>query len=96
MDRLIAARVRENPALAGRALGVLRRWRASASADVWPVLDEWRAILDGPLEGVLAVLEGEDERAVRLRQSSPFCGILPREERTRILLEHAGHDASPA
>jgi len=43
--------------------------------------------LDGALEDVLAVMESGDERAVRLRQSSPFAGFLTAEERNAILRE---------
>jgi len=48
-------------------------------------LDEWIAILDGPLPGVIEVLTADDERATRLRQSNPFAGLLSNEERSRIL-----------
>jgi hypothetical protein len=59
---------------------------------VRPVVEEWRAILDGPISGVFAVLEGVDERSMRLRQSSHFCGILTPAECTAIIMAHA-HDA---
>jgi hypothetical protein len=95
MDRLIAKRLRENPAVLDKARGVLANWLASCDASVRPAFEEWRSILDGPLSGVFAVLEGEDERSVRLRQSSPFCGILTPAERTAILLSHQ-HDQRAA
>ena len=95
MDRLIARRLREDPAVLDKARSVLARWTASCDDSVRPVLAEWRDILDGPLSGVLAMLEGEDERSVRLRQSSPFCGILTPAERTAILMSHA-HDQRAA
>jgi hypothetical protein len=60
----------------------------SCGASVRPVFEDWRAILDGPISGVFAVLEGKDERSMRLRQSSPFCGILTPAERTAILMSH--------
>jgi hypothetical protein len=95
MDRLIAQRLRENPAVLDKARSVLARWMSSCDASVRPALDEWRAILDGPVSGVFAVLEGEDERSMRLRQSSPFCGILTPAERTAILMSHR-HDQRAA
>jgi len=88
MDRLIAQRLRENPAVLDKARSVLAKWMTSCDASVRPVFEEWRAILDGPISGVFAVLEGEDERSMRLRQSSPFCGILTPAERTAILMSH--------
>jgi hypothetical protein len=92
MDRLIAQRLRENPAVLDKARTVLAKWMTSCDASVRPVFEEWRAILDGPISGVFAVLEGVDERSTRLRQSSPFCGILSPAERASILMSHA-HDA---
>jgi hypothetical protein len=86
MDRLIAQRLRENPAVLDKARSVLAKWMTSCDASVRPVFEEWRAILDGPISGVFAVLEGVDERSMRLRQSSPFCGILTPAERTAILM----------
>lgn len=86
MDRIIAEKVRENPQLVCRARATLQRWMESASAKSRPALEEWAGILEGPLEEMLAVLTGEDERSVRLRQSSPFCGILTRAERTALIL----------
>jgi len=95
MDRLIANRLSENPAVLDKARGVLANWMASCDASVRPAFEKWRSILYGPLSGVFAVLEGEDERSVRLRQSSPFCGILTPAERTAILLSHR-HDQRAA
>gem|GEM_PF-564615 len=88
MDRLIAQRLRETPAVLDKARSVLAKWMTSCDASVRPVFEEWRAILDGPISGVFAVLEGVDERSTRLRQSSPFCGILTPAERTAILMSH--------
>ena len=96
MDRLVAAKVRANPALVDRARDTLERWLVSASPRTRPVLLEWRTLLDGGATSVLPVLEGSDERCTRLRQSSPFCGILTREERTRILLEFHRREPLPA
>jgi hypothetical protein len=41
---------------------------------------EWREILGRPLDDVIAVLVDPGERGQRLRQNSPFAGVLsPRE-----------------
>jgi len=95
MDRLIAKRLRENPEILDRAKRVLHRWLQSCDESVRPVFEEWRGILDGPISDVFAALEGNDERSVRLRQSSPFCGILTPAERTAILMSR-WHDQRAA
>ena len=77
----VAAKIRRNPALIERARANLYRWRASLSGS-W--MDEWQTILDGPLEGVVACLNERSERATRLRQSSPFAGLLTSRERRAI------------
>jgi hypothetical protein len=96
MDRLIAQKLRADPQLIDRAKTTLLRWKETAAPAVQPTLAEWDSILDQPLPSVLVVLEGTDERSVRLRQSSPFCGILTRAERTRILLGQPGHEPHAA
>ena len=95
MDRLIAERLRKDPVVLAKARAVLHKWLGSCDASVRPALEEWRAILEGPLSGVLATLAGEDEKSTRLRQSSPFCGILTPAERTAIIMSHA-HDQRAA
>lgn len=53
------------------------------------VLREWRTLLDEtPFSQLLEFLRSDDERAVRLRQSSPFAGVLTPEERQSILDRH--------
>ena len=47
-------------------------------------LDEWREILDRPWPEIAALITGTDESAVRLRQSSPFAGVLTPSERRRV------------
>lgn len=96
MDRLIAAKVRQDPLLVNKAREILLRWMASADPSVLSVFKEWKTILEQPLEEILVTLQGEDERSTRLRQSSPFCGILSREERTRILLEYERRESISA
>jgi hypothetical protein len=86
MDRLIAGRLRQNPsAVIGKAHSVLENWLQSCDESARPAFDEWRKILEGPVAQILETLEGTDERSMRLRQSSPFCGIITPEERSAIL-----------
>jgi len=87
MDRIVARRLDENPdAVLGRARKNLERWLGRCDASVRPVLMEWKEILERPPERVREVLLGEDCESARLRQSSPFCGILTPQERTGILM----------
>lgn len=94
--RAIAARVAADPRLIDRARATVRRWLATASPASRGTLDEWLAALDGDADGVIALLTGEDERAVRLRQSNPFAGVLPPAERNAILRRFAAHDPATA
>ena len=87
LSRLVARRLREDPELIDVARRDLERWRQVCAAKVRATLAEWQAIVDGGLETTLAVLTGEDERSVRLRQSNPFAGeeIVTRVERNRLI-----------
>ncbi len=75
-ERLIAVKLRNDPTLLGKARGNLARWLETCSVGVRPALLEWQNLLSGPFDEPLAFMEATDERATRLRQSSPFCGIL--------------------
>lgn len=95
-DQLTARKIAANPALVDRARATLARWLPTCSPRVRPVLLEWQAVLDGPRADLLALLVATDERAIRLRQSSPFAGILSVAERTAILKEFSQHDPASA
>lgn len=89
MSRAIAAKVREDPRLLGKALATLERWQRDRADDAPAVLQEWHCILkQWPPERILALLASDAEDARRLRQSSPFCGILAPGERLAILRQH--------
>jgi hypothetical protein len=93
LDRLTSAKIAANPALVEKARANVRRWLRGCSPSVRPVLLEWESILGGPTDALLALLTATDERAARLRQSSPFAGILSTKERTTILRDFQQHDA---
>jgi antitoxin component of MazEF toxin-antitoxin module len=71
-----------------QGLANLHRWKASG---VWvSAYDEWNEILRNPDDGVLfSAMLGRDERSVRLRQSPPYVGLLPRRELRRLNEEAA-------
>ena len=83
LHEAVAARLEADPTLLGIAKANLQRWLATSPQ---PALVEWRDVLDRlPLSHLLALLRSNDAHAVRLRQSSPFAGVLTPEERQSIL-----------
>lgn len=95
-DRLVAEKLQRRPELLEKARANLARWLEDGSARSRPGLVEWQRILDGPLEDVLAQLAATDERATRLRQSSPFCGIMTEDERLGIIREFQARESAAA
>jgi len=80
LARAVAARIDADPRRVGLDLARdnCTRWlRRSPSAAV----EEWRGILEGGWETARKALLDESETGARLRQSSPFCGILSPKER---------------
>ena len=90
--RAVAEKLRAQPARLGQAKANLERWAAGASPRVRPVFAEWHSLLDGPFDRLLAILTADEPRAARLRQSSPFAGLLTPSERFAILREFQAHD----
>ena len=84
MHALIAAKIDQDKELLAIAQTNLARWekRWQESAPRW--LSEWRQILRRPWSQVAAILVSPSENAARLRQSSPFAGVLTPIERRRI------------
>ncbi len=93
-DRLLRARVEADPHLVDKARENVERWLLTCAPGVRSVLLEWRQILSGPRDQLLTLMTSTDEHATRLRQSSPFAGLLSRAERTAILREFQHHDSS--
>jgi hypothetical protein len=82
LGRCTATRLRQQPELLQLAHENLARWtRLNASA---PALlrcyAEWREILEQPLEEICQLLSSETEEGRRLRQNSPFAGVLSAHE----------------
>jgi hypothetical protein len=88
LHRRVAEKILADPTLLGRARENVRRWQA-ASATPSFALAEWESILDRPVEEIAALLTERSERANRLRQSSPFAGILTETERRAIYESYA-------
>jgi len=83
MHRLIAEKMLADPALLEKARGNVRRWQNTEGSPRL-TLSEWENILDASVAQVAQFLVEHSERATRLRQSSPFTGILSETERRTI------------
>ena len=82
--REIAKRIDADPSLLGKALGNIERWSRQMGRTP-PALAEWQGLLRTlPWERIRPYLVQDDEESRRLRQSSPFVGILTQRERMEI------------
>ena len=95
-DRLIVGKLREEPALVEKARSNIARWLHTCSPAVRPALLEWQRLLAGSFDELLTLMEATDERATRLRQSSPFSGILSQEERLGIIRDFQKRESAVA
>jgi hypothetical protein len=84
MHCLVARKIARHPTLLDRARENLSRWSTGVDGAPPRYLDEWRRILERPWPEIAALITGLDEQSFRLRQSSPFAGILSPAERRRI------------
>ena len=84
MHCLMAQKIAHDPKLLDRVRQTLETWRARYSDDVPRALDEWQRILREPWPVIAALLTDPGERATRLRQSTPFAGLLTVRERARV------------
>lgn len=88
LHRLVSRRVQSDPSLMNRVHGTVARWRRLRPES--PALQEWAELLsqlDAP--GVVRFLRSRGAAATRLRQSSPFVGILTEEERAKVFRRYA-------
>ena len=88
-DRWIARKVRRNPRLLKIAHQNLARWIQHDGKQVRPVFREWERILTRlDADEIARFLQSDTPMARRLRQSSPFAGVLSDAERRAIRLKH--------
>ena len=81
-DHLVAARLRQDRRVLRRAQANLNRWIARDGKRVRPVFAEWHRLLERLSVNELAdFLISDTPLARRLRQSSPFVGLLAASER---------------
>jgi hypothetical protein len=94
LDRAVADKLRAEPGLLDRGHRTLDHWLEQRQPAVPSVLLEWHEILTRwPMGRILDLLTSPEETTRRLRQSSPFCGILSPEERLAILKEYESRRA---
>jgi len=86
----------------GHARGRMDKWGWSEALRLGrsaPYMREWAALMEGPVDDLLAILTAplDHERAVWLRSSSPLAGLVPPRERWAIrerLKEEAAQTAA--
>jgi len=88
----IVEKLRLQPDLVTHAQANIERWMKTTSPGAQRTLQEWKEVLDGPLEGVIDLLTNPGERATLLRQSNPFAGVLSPSERNAIIREFQARD----
>lgn len=94
LHQLVADKVRADPGLLDKARGNVRRWQESHASSS-PALAEWEHILAGTTDQITRFLTERSEKATRLRQSSPFTGILTEAERCDIYESHSARTYHP-
>lgn len=78
----VAALLRVSPEPLAIARANLDRWtvRNAGAPALQRCYDEWREILRHPVEEICAFLCANTEEGQRLRQNSPFAGVIPAAE----------------
>jgi hypothetical protein len=84
MHAVIARKIEHDPTLLAIAHRNIERWSArwKDGSPAW--LKEWQEVLKQPWQHIAAVITEPSEHGARVRQSSPFAGVLTKEERRRI------------
>ena len=84
MHAVIAQKIERDPTLLAVPHNNLKRWRDRWENNPPAWFEEWREIMNGSWRDIAALLTEPSENAARLRQSSPFPGVLTVQERKRI------------
>jgi len=96
--RRVAVRLRQSPELIALARDNLDRWsrRNTQAPSLLRCYAEWRDILVRPVEEICEALCAETGEGQRLRQNSPFAGVLPPAEVWEIKSRLRRHAPTPA
>lgn len=81
---LAAASIERRPRLLEIAHRNLANWRQARGGTLPPALQEWEPILSRPWPQIAAIITAPTEEGARLRQSSPFAGVLTPAQRRRV------------
>jgi hypothetical protein len=89
LHRELARAIETDAGVLARGRRNIVRWQAAhgRSVQAW---DEWLKLLDAGTDVILNAMLDEGEEGIRLRQSSPFAGIIPNRRRWELLKE--SHD----
>jgi hypothetical protein len=94
LHQLVAEKVRAAPALLDKARENVRRLAGSERKRL-ARFGRMGADSDIPRQPMVALLAERSERATRLRQSSPFAGILSEEERRAVYESYSARTYHP-
>jgi len=84
LHRELARTIETDASVLARGRRNIVRWQAThgRSVQAW---DEWLTLLDAGADAVVSAMLDEGEVGTRLRQSSPFAGIIPNRRRWELL-----------
>ena len=91
LHEAVAAKLEAQPQLLEVARANLQRWLSTNPAAA--LREWWRLLETTPLPDLLALLRSPSDDAARLRQSSPFAGLLTPQERQAILNDYESRRA---
>jgi hypothetical protein len=86
LHRELARTIQTDVGVLARGRRNIVRWQTAHGRSV-PAWDEWLRLLDAGAGAVLNAMLDEGEQGIRLRQSSPFAGIIPHRRRWELLKE---------
>ena len=78
--RKIAEKMEKDRSILETAKRKLRKWAERNDGVLEPCLEEWEEILEKPWKTIRPILTEDTEEGARLRQSTPFTGILTSRE----------------
>jgi hypothetical protein len=84
MHAVMAQKIERDPKLLDVPRNNLKRWRMRWNQQPPAWHDEWTGIMQRPWSEIAAIITEPSEEGARLRQSSPFAGVLSSAERRRI------------
>ena len=91
LHEAVAAKLEAEPQLLDVARANLQRWLSTNPASA--LREWWRLLETTSLPELLVLLRSTGEQAARLRQSSPFAGLLTPHERQTILNDYESRRA---